>query len=111
MKAKVSKKSRAPASGSRPLVGCPCCSGKGRVPLSDELWQTLKRVRESINPCITDQLVERGITRNAINNRLDDLESLGLVKCTGKHGKWRIWKAVNAERSRSDQRQETMQSE
>jgi len=56
---------------------------------------------------MTSDLVERGITRNAINNRLVQLEKLGLAKRCGKLGKWHLWRAVNdldQRTGRADQR-------
>lgn len=80
--------------GSRHCVRCGCCEGTGKVSLGDDLWRTLQRLNAT--PKTTAQLQEKGITRNAINNRLIDLEAHGLAVCVGKQGKWRMWCAVNA---------------
>jgi hypothetical protein len=82
------------AACSRPVVVCGCCQGEGTTELGDDLWRTLQRLDGK--PRTTQDLVEIGITRNAINNRLIDLEKHGLIKCTGKRGKWRLWVAANA---------------
>lgn len=78
-----------------PLVVCPCCEGKSKVPLDEALWRTLQRLRRSLGPCLTSDLQEPGVTPGAICNRLTGLQRLGLAKCVGKEGKWRLWSAVN----------------
>lgn len=83
----------APEPGSRPEVRCGCCTGTGKVILGNDLWRTLQRLDST--PRRTEDLQEKGVTRNAINNRLIDLETHGLAVCVGKQGKWRMWCAVN----------------
>jgi len=78
----------------RPAVPCLCCGGTGTFPLREDLWQTLQRLSFT-EARRTDELVEAGRTRNAINNRLVALEKLGLVTRSGKTGKWVHWLRIN----------------
>ena len=73
----------------RPIIKCGCCNGKGKRPLGADLWTTLQKMGS--NPLTTDDLLEEGISPNAICNRLRKLDSLGLVRVTGKKGKLYQW--------------------
>lgn len=76
-----------------PCILCHHCDGTGRRPLVPELRETYQRLRRSRVPLTTADLMEPGITRNAISNRLTDLESLGLAYVVGKQSKSKLWMA------------------
>lgn len=76
-----------------PHVHCEQCNGTGRAPLKPALLRTWRELRE-LKGALSWGLKEKGITVNAINNRLIELEKLGLVRRVGKHGKWIEWRAV-----------------
>jgi Ribonuclease G/E len=76
-----------------PLIECGHCGGKGCVELGADHWLTLQKLRLLEPPIMRPSLDERGITPNAINNRLLDLESHGLIRRVGKDGKFILWEA------------------
>jgi hypothetical protein len=76
-----------------PKITCRCCRGSGEIDLPDDLFTTLKRVRSARKPVGTEDLMESGIGRTAINNRLTELQRNGLVTKAGKRGKEILWRA------------------
>lgn len=76
-----------------PLMTCPCCGGLGRVPITKDLLRTWQRLNLA-KPAMVSELLEKGVTPNAINNRLVALEKLGLARRHGKKGKWVLWLKV-----------------
>ncbi len=77
-----------------PLITCDCCDGTGKRELEPTLWRTLQMI--PYPPASTPRIMldETGVTPNAINNRLIALESLGLIRRSGKDGKFILWEAV-----------------
>lgn len=64
-----------------PLVRCPRCGGAGHVDLPEHLLKTYQAVGDK--PLTTAQIYKATGSRGRItaeNNRLSDLEQLGLVK-------------------------------
>lgn len=65
-----------------PIVPCNKCQGTGRHALSDCLWETLQAVRRAKFATAIDLLRamkwQGAVT--ALNNRLEDLRELGLLK-------------------------------
>lgn len=61
-------------------VECPRCAGKGKVPISNPLTQTLEAIRK--HPGVTTvrlmELIPK-VKLTAMCNRLKDLEGLGLI--------------------------------
>jgi hypothetical protein len=74
-----------------PKITCRCCQGSGKIDLPADLFGTLKRVRGARKPVGTEDLMEPGIGRPAIANRLKELERNGLVVKAGKRGKEILW--------------------
>jgi hypothetical protein len=74
-----------------PKITCRCCQGSGKIDLPADLFDTLKRVRGARKPVGTEDLMEPGIGRTAIANRLRELERNGLVVKAGKRGKEILW--------------------
>lgn len=63
-------------------IKCCKCDGKGEIPLPAHLERTLSAVGSGLKT--TEQIYRRDpdrkkISRNAINNRLNDLLELGLI--------------------------------
>lgn len=77
-----------------PLIKCACCDGMGKTKLHPDYWRTLQRVRKAKHPVGTLDLLESGVTSNAINNRLKRIEEFGLIRRAGKNGKFILWEAV-----------------
>lgn len=73
------------------LITCRCCKGSGVVTLGKDHAHTLRMMYLLEPPIIRPSLDERDVTPNAINNRLKDLESLGLIRRVGKDGKFIKW--------------------
>lgn len=70
----------------RPSIKCPECAGAGTIPLPPHLEQTLADLGKLTKPA--EYLAVRGLTVNAISNRLSDLLRLGLVT---RHKEGRQW--------------------
>ena len=72
-----------------PTLECTSCAGKGRVPLPEHLAVLLPILRK--NPGSTTEDVKDALAEDlsipAINNRLSDLVTLGLV-IRHREGKW-----------------------
>lgn len=65
-----------------PTIPCPKCGGAGRVYLSAELWATLvvlQRHRKATAARVHQDLGVM-VSVPAVNNRLEDLRKLGLVR-------------------------------
>lgn len=77
-----------------PIICCRCCAGTGKIELPPDHWRTLQRLRASPAPLTTQELVEDGVSRNAINNRLSLMEEIGLIRRAGKEHKFILWEAV-----------------
>ena len=76
-----------------PEIICDCCNGKGLVPLSREMWDTLQGVRAMKAICSADlaaHLTWPGHV-TAINNRLVKLMKLGF-HTRHKAGKMYVYK-------------------
>lgn len=75
------------------VMTCPKC-GEGSVPLPESLQETLNEVRRT--PGFTAQeMLDRfpGIGVTAINNRLEDLRRIGLVRRQRDSHSWRYYPA------------------
>lgn len=66
----------------RPQIECPKCSGEGRIALTDALFETLAALSrgKSLSASEARHLVLSVVTTSAMNNRLEELRTLGLVK-------------------------------
>lgn len=72
-----------------PLVKCPECAGIGEVPLKPELLETLLALpRAGMHAAEVAAVLKSNNTTNAMNNRLEDLRALGLVKRTRRAKFW-----------------------
>lgn len=75
----------------KPLVVCHHCQGRGKIPMSEELWEALHHVRHFKSA--TAQDVANALAWNghvtAMNNRLEDLMNLGLLKRRKDGRQWR----------------------
>lgn len=78
-----------------PKIQCDCCGGTGKRELSADHWRTLQLIQRFEPPVIRPLLDEKGITPNAINNRLLFLENAGLIERSGKDGKFILWRSKN----------------
>lgn len=60
-------------------IPCHKCEGTGVLPLPDPLDETLSEIK---GPTTTEKLFRKfpGVTRNAQNNRLEELRALGFLK-------------------------------
>lgn len=70
-------------------IRCPKCEGKGRVPLPEWAQQILALFVKN-NVLRSDEILERipdDITQNAINNRLERMRAMRLLK-RAREGKW-----------------------
>lgn len=66
----------------RPQITCTKCEGHGKHALSDELWQTLAAVQR-LKLAHAEQVARAVRPRpstTAMNNRLEELRALNLVK-------------------------------
>lgn len=84
----------------RPTITCKKCKGAGTVPMPDELKRTLTSlILFGPDGATTDALHRRDpdrkvISRNAMNGRLEDLRSEGLVARRKGPGKYFIYTAT-----------------
>lgn len=65
-----------------PSVKCPTCGGSGRTTLSDTMLKTfrvVKQLRKASAPDVLGKMPDE-VSVSAINNRLEDLRKLGLIK-------------------------------
>lgn len=79
----------------RPLIKCSCCNGRGKTELSTTLfvvlqvttksWQSTKDIYALVLP------VSDWLKVTALNNRLVELQKLGLIDCE-QRGKAKFWK-------------------
>lgn len=99
---KANERESVPAAGSVPIVECGQCGGSGYVRLRGGLLRTLNKLRNTKAPLTTTDLLEKGVNREAICNRLIALEELELVEKAGKRGRLFEWVARNAKDNRSD---------
>ncbi len=75
-----------------PLVKCHACGGIGEVPLKPELLETLMALpRAGMHAAEVASFLRSESTKNAMNNRLEDLRSLGLVT-RSRRGKFWIYR-------------------
>lgn len=76
-------------------ICCPRCAGRGKIDLPRHLSDTLAYVREN-GPVCTSKVREALMPESGVtgaNNRLADLELLGMVECAAKINREKIWKA------------------
>lgn len=73
-----------------PVLPCSCCGGTGKVALKGDLLRTLQRLGSK--PLLVTDMLEDGVSPNAINNRLVALEKLSFAIRVGKVGKWVMWR-------------------
>lgn len=87
---KALKTKEALAQGIRPHVCCPKCNGDGKIPMPDELWEVLNVLRWHGPKCAEQVALEVDWFghQTAINNRLEALRDMGLVK---REKKGRMW--------------------
>lgn len=78
----------------RPLIKCHTCAGVGVEPLSAELTNILSILRRAKKPVTAGEIPAVGVGATAINNRLNELQRLGLAERVGKDGRNILWKAT-----------------
>lgn len=66
----------------KPTIQCPTCSGTGRAPLQEALQETLDVLprRGTFTAGAIHEKIPGTVTINAVNNRLEDLRALGILK-------------------------------
>lgn len=66
----------------KPTIECPTCSGTGRAPLPEAIQETLDILpkRGQFTAADIQPKVPGTVTVNAINNRLEYLRDLGILK-------------------------------
>ncbi len=74
-----------------PIITCTCCEGKGKHPLKSPILDTFTRIVQAAAPVKASDLIEPGISPNAINNRLRALHDAGLISRVGKQSKNILW--------------------
>lgn len=74
-----------------PLIQCETCHGTGREPLSELLTETLGMLGRRQATAV-DLMID-GMTKNAINNRLEHLRRLGFVQ-RQRRGKFWVYSAA-----------------
>lgn len=78
-----------------PFTICRCCSGTGRVELSEELNETLCALRKRGRATAADLqpgVSVREITK--VHNRLSSLAKLGFARRVGKAGRCWYWEVT-----------------
>lgn len=75
-----------------PLIACPTCNGRGKTPLVPHLRKVYGFVNNTTAVEVYQQLIEKPRTVTAINNALEHLRSLKLVKRRWDSGEWRYSK-------------------
>jgi len=80
----------------RPLIKCHTCNGAGVEPLSADLTSALAILRRSKKPVTAGEIPAVGVGATAINNRLNELQRLGLAERVGKDGRNILWSATPA---------------
>jgi len=78
----------------RVTIPCQHCKGSGKEHLIPELSATLAILRRSKKPVTAAEIPAVGVGTTAINNRLNDLQRLGLAERVGKDGRNILWKAT-----------------
>lgn len=83
----------------QPAITCPKCGGEGTVALPEELFVTLRVFRqhsyeELCAADVKDCRGHAGVTQVAINNRIERLARLDLVRFVGKDGQHKLYRAV-----------------
>lgn len=76
------------------FIACPCCHGKGAIPLPAEYKQTLKLMKSFKRPVTTSDLQTDGSTHGAVAMRLSRLELWRFVRRVAKQGKWWTWEPI-----------------
>lgn len=81
------------------MIRCSCCRGTGNIELPRHLWLTLRAVGtdgDATIPSVHRKLVgdEPWLKVTAVNNRVRELERLGLVNKVGKRDKAFLWRGI-----------------
>lgn len=66
----------------KPTMQCPTCEGTGRAPLPEALQETLNVMpkKGTFTAADLQSKIPSTVTVNAMNNRLESLRDLGMVK-------------------------------
>lgn len=76
------------------LTNCQACKGTGKAPLPGHLEEVVRIVRKK-QFCTIPEIHEalgQDITTGAVNNRVSDLLGLGLLRKSGKIGKFFVYR-------------------
>lgn len=82
----------------RETITCHVCNGTGKEHLNPELSATLAILRRSKKPITAGEIPATGVGVTAINNRLNELQKLGLAERVGKAGRNILWIAIKSEK-------------
>lgn len=74
-----------------PAIPCHECGGTGQEPMPEGLLETLSMLGRKM--AVAQDLTVPGMTRSAINNRLESLRALGFVQ-RQRRGKFWVYSAV-----------------
>ncbi len=70
-------------------ISCNYCGGSSKIPLPRHLEKTLRvLMRKECTSEDVRRAVGKGVTRNAMNNRLEDLRMYGFVQRTKRGKEW-----------------------
>lgn len=66
----------------KPTIECPTCAGTGRAPMPEALQETLDVLpkRGTFTAADIQTKIPSTVTINAVNNRLEALRELGMLK-------------------------------